>query len=145
MNVSNETEREPEGAARRSFVRAALRPVSLASAALLLTTAAAVFVRAQPQTPRIASEVEEKEKEKEKQQKQEKEAQRNGGGGGQTRQQKSRRAPGAPRAAALVEVTIKTDMPQSDIFLSHGKSGMERIGRTNDAGQLVIHLPKGKH
>src|SRR4051812_33660969 len=124
MNVSNEIERESKCAARRSFVRAALRSVSLASVALLLTTAAAVFVRAQPQTPRIASEVEEKEKEK--QPKPEKETQRNGGGG-QTRQQNSRRGQVAPRAAALIEVTIKTDIPQSDIYLSHGKSGMERI------------------
>jgi Tfp pilus assembly protein PilF len=113
----------------------------LTSTALLLTTTAAVVARAQPQTPRIASEVEEKEK----QPKPDKETQRPGAG--QTRQQQnSRRGQVAPRAsAALIEVTIKTDIPQSDIFLSHGKSGMERIGRTNDEGQLVIHLPKGKH
>jgi tetratricopeptide (TPR) repeat protein len=143
MNVSNEMERESKGAPRLSLARAcrdALRGLSLTSAALSLTTVAAVVVRARPQTPRIASEVEEKEK----QPKPDKETQRNGGGT-QTRQQNSRRGQVAPRAAALIEVTIKTDIPQSDIFLSHGKSGMERIGRTDDAGQLVIHLPKGKH
>jgi Tfp pilus assembly protein PilF len=142
MNVSNEIERESKGAARVGLARAcrvALRVWSLTSAALLLAAAAAVVARAQPQTPRIASEVEEKEK----QPKQEKETQRTGTG--QTRQQNSKRGQGAPRAASLIEVTIKTDIPQSDIFLSRGKSGMERIGRTDDAGQLVIHLPKGKH
>ena len=142
MNVSNETEQESKSAARGSLARAcrdALRVLSLTFAALLLTTVAAVVARAQPQTPRIASEVEEKEK----QPKTDKETQRTGAG--QPRQQNTRRGSGAPRAAALIEVTIKTDIPQSDIFLSHGKSGMERIGRTNDEGQLVIHLPKGKH
>src|SRR5215212_8890180 len=100
MNVSNETERESKGAAHVSLARAcrdALRVVSLASAALLLTIASAAVVRAQPQ-------------------KQEKETQRNGGGA-QPRQQSSRRGQVAPRAAALIEVTIKTDIPQSDIFL----------------------------
>src|SRR5215207_9189321 len=93
--------------------------VTLACAALLLA-ASAVSVSAQPQTPRIASEVENKEKPPEKKETR--------APAQPPRQQNTRRV---PRAAAPIDVTFKTDLPQSEIFLNRGKSSMQLLGKTD--------------
>jgi tetratricopeptide (TPR) repeat protein len=109
--------------------------VTLVCAALLLA-ASAVSGVAQPQTPRIADEVEGKEKPKEKETRPPAQ---------QPRQQNTRRGQGGgPRAAAPVNVTIKTDLPQSEIFLRRG-SGMQLLGKTDADGKLTVQLPPGKH
>src|ERR1700754_303055 len=107
MKVSNETERAAASVAGCSLINArrASRPfVTLACAALLLA-ASAVAGLAQPQTPRIADDVGNKEKPKEKETRTPAQP---------TRQQNVRRA---PRGPAPIDVTIKTDLPQSEIFL----------------------------
>ena len=133
MKVLNENERAPGCVARESVKRSGVsaRPfATLVCAALVLAASAVSAARAQSQTPRIAGEVEEKEK----QPKQEKETQRTGA---PARQQNSRRGEGAPRAASTIEVTIKTDMPESDIYLSRGKSDMQMLGKTDAEGKLT--------
>ncbi|HWS86703.1 MAG TPA: tetratricopeptide repeat protein [Pyrinomonadaceae bacterium] len=97
------------------------------SAALLLAA-----LSAHAQTPRIADEVETREK-------QPKEARTPAQ---PPRQQNSRRG---TRPAATLDVTIKTDIPQSDIFLSRGGTGMQPLGKTDDEGKLTVQLPPGKH
>ena len=138
MKVSNETERAAASVAGCSFINAlrAARPfVTLACAALLLA-ASAVAVVAQPQTPRIADDVGNKEKPKEKETRTPAQP---------PRQQNTRRGQGGgPRAVATIGVTIKTDLPQSEIFLSRG-AGMQKLGKTDADGKLMIQLPPGKH
>jgi tetratricopeptide (TPR) repeat protein len=119
MKVSNET-----GRAARTFM-------ALASVVLLLAAAAASGV-ARAQTPRIATDVEGKEKPKEKETRTPAQP---------SRQQNTRRA---PRAAAPIDVTFKTDLPQSEIFLRRG-SGMQLLGKTDAEGMLTTQLPPGKH
>jgi tetratricopeptide (TPR) repeat protein len=124
MKVSNEN-----GRAARAFM-------TLASVVLLLASAA-VSTCAQPQTPRIATDVEDKEKPKEKEPRTPAQP---------PRQQNTRRGQGGgPRAAAPINVTIKTDLPQSEIFLSRGKTDMQMLGKTDAEGKLTIQLPPGKH
>src|ERR1044072_5498637 len=140
MKVSNETERATGiGAAEscqrsRRSSRAFVTFMTGASAALMLT-AWAVSTAAQPQTPRIASEVEAKEKPPEKKETRP---------AAQTpRPQNTRRV---PRAVATIDVTFKTDLPQSEIFLSRGKTGpMQLLGKTDAEGKLTIQLPPGRH
>src|ERR1700749_3169061 len=138
MKVSNETERAAASVAGCSFINAlrAARPfVTLACAALLLA-ASALAVVAQPQTPRIADDVGNKEKPKEKETRTPAQP---------PRQQNTRRGQGGgPRAVATIGVTIKTDLPQSEIFLSRG-AGMQKLGKTDADGKLMIQLPPGKH
>lgn len=137
MKVSNETERAAERVAGRSLSRASRPFIALISAALLLA-AVAVSAGAQTQTPRIASEVEAKEKQPEK-----KESRTPAQ---QPRQQNTRRGQGSvQRAVATINVTIKTDLPQSEIFLSRGKTDMQSLGKTDADGKLTIRLPPGKH
>ncbi|HVF45015.1 MAG TPA: tetratricopeptide repeat protein [Pyrinomonadaceae bacterium] len=108
--------------------------MTLASVVLLLA-AAVVSVFAQPQTPRIATDVENKEKPKEKETRTPAPPPR--------QQQNTRRV---PRAAAPIDVTFKTDLPQSEIFLSRGKAGpMQLLGKTDADGKLTIPLPPGRH
>lgn len=140
MKVSNETERARGIVAGESFTRASRAArafvtfVARASAALLLASAA-VSTAAQPQTPRIASDVEAKEKPPEKKETRP---------AAQTpRQQNTRRV---PRAVPTIDVTFKTDLPQSEIFLSRGKTGpMQLLGKTDAEGKLTIQLPPGRH
>ncbi len=139
MKISNETERAAS-VAGCSFINARRAPrsfVTLVCAALLLA-ASAVSGVAQPQTPRIATEVEDKEKPKEKETRTPAQP---------PRQQNTRRVQGGgPRAVATVNVTIKTDLPQSEIFLSRGKtSSMQMLGKTDAEGKLTVQLPPGKH
>lgn len=140
MKISNEIERASANLAGCSFInarRAARSFVTLVCAALLLA-AWAVSGVAQPQTPRIATDVEDKEKPKEKEKETRPPAQQ--------RPQNTRRAQGGgPRAAATIGVTIKTDLPQSEIFLSRGATGMQKLGKTDAEGKLMIQLPPGKH
>ena len=141
MNELSEIERASKNVAeRRAFFLAsrAARAAAVMSAALLLT--AGGEARAQSETPRIAAEVEAKEK-----QQQEKEPNRPANA--QPKQQNSKRNQSVPRSTGqpLLEVVIKTDIPQSEIFLSRGGMGMEKLGRTNNDGKLIIHLPPGKH
>jgi tetratricopeptide (TPR) repeat protein len=138
MKVSNETGRAAGGAARESYTRArraARAFVTLVCAAMLLAAAARPCV-AQPQTPRIASEAETKEKQpKEKEPRTPAQAPR--------QQQNTRRG---PRTPAPIDVTFKTDLPQSEIFLSRGKAGpMQLLGKTDADGKLTIQLPPGRH
>jgi tetratricopeptide (TPR) repeat protein len=140
MKVSNETGRLPERETCASVKRARVASrlfLTLVCAALVAAASAAPAARAQSQTPRIANEVEDKEK----QPKQEKETQR----AAPARQQNSRRGEGAPRAASTIEVTIKTDMPESDIYLSRGKTDMQMLGKTDAEGKLTVQLTPGKH
>jgi hypothetical protein len=44
-----------------------------------------------------------------------------------------------PRAAAPIDVTFKTDLPQSEIFLRRG-SGMQSLGKTDADGVLTVDL-----
>lgn len=107
--------------------------VTLVFAALALA-ASAVATGAQPQTPRIANDVEAKEtKPKEKETRTPAPT---------PRQQNTRRA---PRPAATIDVTFKTDLPQSEIFLSRGSTGMQKLGKTDAEGKLTIQLPPGRH
>src|SRR5215212_8939437 len=112
MRVSNET-----GRAARAF--------ATLICSVLLLAAWAVSAVAQPQTPRIASEVETKEKPPK-----EKEARTPAP---PPRQQNTRRA---PRAAAPIDVTFTTDLPQSEIFLNRGKTEMQLLGKTDAEGKL---------
>ena len=137
MKVSNETERAVVSVACASRARRAARDfvafVTCASAALLLA-ASAVSTSAQPQTPRIATDVETKEKPPK-----EKETRTPAP---PPRQQNVRRTP----RVAPIDVTIKTDLPQSEIFLSRGKTGpMQLLGKTDGEGKLTIQLPPGRH
>lgn len=113
--------------------------VTLACAALLLA-ASAVSTAAQPQTPRIASDVETREKPKEKPP--EKKETRTPAQPPRQQQQNTRRG---PRAAAPIDVTFKTDLPQSEIFLNRGKTSMQLLGKTDAEGRLTIQLPPGRH
>lgn len=106
--------------------------VTLVCAALLLA-AFAVSGVAQPQTPRIATDVEPKEKPP-------KETRTPAP---PTRQMNVRRV---PRAVPTIDVTFKTDLPQSEIFLSRGKTGpMQLLGKTDAEGKLTTQLPPGRH
>lgn len=118
--------------------RVASRRFVTFAAAVLLLAAAVVTTSAQPQTPRIATDVETKDKQPEK-----KEARTPAP---TQRQQNVRRNQGGlPRAVALMDVSIKTDLPQSEIFLSRGKTGMQSLGKTDGDGKLTVRLPPGKH
>lgn len=108
--------------------------LTLAFAALVLAASSAVSTTAQPQTPRIASEVETKEKPPEKKETR--------APAQPPRQQNTRRV---PRAAAPIDVTFKTDLPQSEIFLRRGNSSMQLLGKTDAEGKLTTQLPPGKH
>jgi len=103
--------------------------MTLASVVWLLA-ASAVFAGAQPQTPRIANEVENKEKPKETRTP-----------APTPRQQNTRRT---PRSAAPIDVTFKTDLPQSEIFLRRG-GGMQSLGKTDADGKLTVPMLPGKH
>ena len=111
-------------------------------AALALVAAFAVYVAAQQpaqqqQTakPNIAGEVEEKK------------------AGGEKDDNNKAADPAARKAARVkqprpqpsYEVNFKTDIPEAEIFLSHGGLSLQSLGKTDAEGRLSIRLPRGTH
>lgn len=50
-----------------------------------------------------------------------------------------------PQGAPWLEVTFRTDLPESEIFWSRGGSGGESLGKTDAGGTLEARLPRGRH
>jgi tetratricopeptide (TPR) repeat protein len=123
---------------RRHPVVAALALVLLALVIPPRAFAAATIEQQAKQEPNIAKDVGKKDAEKE--------TDKPSDAANKTRNN-GKRQPSTPRRGVHppLEVTFKTDMPESEIFLSRGGAGMQSLGKTDAEGKLTVRLPRGKH
>ncbi len=129
MDKQHESQPTPPAARRLSAV-SALAVAAALSAALPL----AALAQPQSDRPKIAEEVEKKDEAAKPAEPASKPA-------------STKRPKNGPRQSAPppVEVTFKTDLPATEIFLRRGAQTMQSLGKTDGEGRLVVRLPRGRH